>query len=132
MPRLPDSKLPVGLAYALQPIEGPAPLKRKTTRSEGDGMAKKPMTKADMIAKVSKDADISKAAAKTAIESFVDMARKEVKVGRSFRVAGLGTFSLKKSKARKGINPSTGEAIKIKAKKRMAFKASAQVKNLLN
>ena len=95
-------------------------------------MAKKPMTKADMIAKVSKDADISKAAAKTAIESFVDMARKEVKVGRPFRVAGLGTFSLKKSKARKGVNPSTGEPIKIKAKKRMVFKAGAQVKSLLN
>ena len=31
--RLPDPKLPVGLAYTLQPIEGPAPLKRKTNRS---------------------------------------------------------------------------------------------------
>lgn len=95
-------------------------------------MAKKPMTKADMIDKVAKDAGIPKAAAKTAIESFVDMARKEVKVGRSFRVAGLGTFALKKSKARKGVNPSTGEPIKIKAKKRMTFKAGAQVKSLLN
>jgi len=95
-------------------------------------MAKKPMTKADMIDKVAKDAGIPKAAAKTAIESFVDMARKEVKVGRPFRVAGLGTFALKKSKARKGVNPSTGEPIKIKAKKRMTFKAGAQVKSLLN
>ena len=95
-------------------------------------MAKKPMTKADMIDKVAKDAGISKAAAKTAIETFVDMARKEVKGGRPFRVAGLGTFALKKSKARKGVNPSTGQPIKIKAKKRMVFKAGAQVKSLLN
>ncbi len=95
-------------------------------------MAKKPMTKADMIDQVAKDAGISKAAAKTVIESFVDMARKEVKVGRPFRVAGLGVFSLKKSKARKGVNPATGEPIKIKAKKRMAFKPSSQVKDLLN
>jgi DNA-binding protein HU-beta len=95
-------------------------------------MAKKPMTKSDMIAKISKDADISKAAAKAAMESFVEMVVKEVKVGRPFRVTGLGTFALKKSKARKGVNPSTGEPIKIKAKKRMAFKAGAQVKNLLN
>jgi DNA-binding protein HU-beta len=47
-------------------------------------------------------------------------------------VAGLGTFDLKKTKARKGVNPATGEAIKIKAKKRMAFKPSSQVKELLN
>ncbi len=95
-------------------------------------MAKKPMTKNDMIDKIAKDAGISKSAAKAALESFVEMCRKEVKVGRPFRVAGLGTFSLKKSKARKGVNPATGEPIKIKAKKRMAFKPSSQVKELLN
>jgi DNA-binding protein HU-beta len=95
-------------------------------------MAKKPMTKADMIDRVSKEADIPKTAAKAALESFVNMAVKEIKVGRPFRVAGLGTFALKKSKARKGVNPATGEPIKIKAKKRMAFKPSSQVKTLLN
>ncbi len=95
-------------------------------------MAKKPMTKADMIDQIAKEADISKTAAKAALESFVDMCRKEVKVGRPFRVAGLGTFALKKSKARKGVNPATGEPIKIKAKKRMVFKSSSQVKDLLN
>lgn len=95
-------------------------------------MAKKPMTKNEMIDQIAKDADITKVAAKAALESFVDTLVKEVKVNRPFRVAGLGTFSLKKSKARKGVNPATGEAIKIKAKKRMAFKAGAQVKDLLN
>ena len=95
-------------------------------------MAKKPMTKQDMIDQIAKDADIPKVAAKSALESFVDMAVKEVKAGRPFRVAGLGTFDLKKTKARKGVNPATGEAIKIKAKKRMAFKPSSQVKELLN
>jgi|Deesub1362A_J573_1020465.scaffolds.fasta_scaffold01546_6 DNA-binding protein HU-beta len=95
-------------------------------------MAKKPMTKMDMINKIAKDAGISKAAARAALESFVEMCVKEVKVGRPFRVAGLGTFSLKKTKARKGVNPATGEPIKIKAKKRMAFKPSAVVKELFN
>lgn len=95
-------------------------------------MSKKPMTKADMIDQIAKDAGVSKAAAKAAMESFVTQCRKEVKANRPFRVAGLGTFALKKSKARKGVNPATGEAIKIKAKKRMAFKMSSQVKDLLN
>ncbi|MEW5912051.1 MAG: HU family DNA-binding protein [Thermodesulfobacteriota bacterium] len=95
-------------------------------------MAKTPATKADMIDKVAKEAGISKVAAKAALESFVDMCRKEVKAGRSFRVAGLGTFGLKKSKARKGVNPATGQPIKIKASKRMVFKMGSAVKDQLN
>ncbi|MBW2090571.1 MAG: HU family DNA-binding protein [Deltaproteobacteria bacterium] len=90
------------------------------------------MTKMDMIEQISKDAGITKVQSKAALESFIEMCSKEVKVGRPFRVAGLGTFSLKKSKARKGRNPATGEQIKIKASKRMSFKPSSQVKDLLN
>ena len=44
-------------------------------------MAKKPMTKTDMIDVMAKAAGISKVAAKAALESFVDACRKEVKVG---------------------------------------------------
>jgi DNA-binding protein HU-beta len=97
-------------------------------------MAKKkaPMTKADMINQIAKDASISKVAARAALESFVTMCAKEVKVGRPFRVAGLGTFARKASKARKGVNPATGKPIKIPAKKRMAFKMSSMVKDKLN
>ena len=95
-------------------------------------MPKKPITKAELIDHVAKSAGIPKTAAKAAIEAFVDACRKEVKAGRPFRVAGVGTFALKKSKARKGVNPATGEAIKISAKKRIAFKPSSMFKDLLN
>ena len=95
-------------------------------------MAKKAMTKLEMIDQMAKDACIAKTAAKAVLESFDTLAVKEVKAGRPLRVAGLGTFSLKKAKARKGVNPKTGEQIKISAKKRMTFKSAAQVKALLN
>ena len=95
-------------------------------------MTKKPMTKAEMIDQIAGDAEISKTQAKAALESFIQMAVKEVKAARSFRVAGLGTFSLKKVKARKGVNPATGEPIKIKASKRMGFKPSSLIKEQLN
>jgi len=95
-------------------------------------MAKKAMTKNDMVDQIAKAAGIPKTAAKAALEAFVDACRKEVKAGRAFRVAGLGTFALKKSKARKGVNPATGDAIKIAAKKRVAFKPSSMFKDQLN
>jgi DNA-binding protein HU-beta len=94
--------------------------------------AKKAMTKIEMVDQIAKDADIPKTAARAALDSFVSMCAKEVKAGRSLRVAGLGTFSMKKTKARKGMNPKTGEAIKISAKKRMAFKPSSQIREMLN
>ena len=95
-------------------------------------MAKNQMTKAEMIDQIAKEAGISKTQSKAAIDSFIGMCSKEVKGGRSFRVSGLGTFSLKKNKARKGRNPQTGEVIKIKASKSMGFKPSSQIKALLN
>ena len=93
---------------------------------------KKAMTKLDMIDQIAKDASIPKTAARAALDSFVAMCSKEIKAGRSLRVAGLGTFSLKRTKPRKGMNPKTGEPIKISAKKRMAFKPSSQVRDMLN
>ena len=97
-----------------------------------DKKAKAAMTKPEMVEELAKEVQITKAQAKAAMEYFVAMCCKKVKAGRPFRVSGLGTFALAKSKARKGINPKTGEPLKIAARKRMTFKAGTQVKDMLN
>lgn len=79
------------------------------------------MTKADLIEKMAKDAEISKAAAGKALNSMVDGITATVKKGKKVTLVGFGTFSLTKRKARKGRNPQTGEAIKIKASKSPKF-----------
>ncbi|MDR1397885.1 MAG: HU family DNA-binding protein [Desulfarculales bacterium] len=93
---------------------------------------KKALTKVEIVDQIAKDASIPKTTARVALDSFVSLCAKEIKAGRPLRVSGLGTFSLKKTKARKGMNPKTGEPIKISAKKRMAFKPSSQIRGLLN
>ncbi len=50
--------------------------------------------------------------------------KKNKKVG----LRGFGTFEVVKRRARKGRNPGTGEAIKIKASKRVRFRAGATLK----
>lgn len=57
------------------------------------------------------------------VESIAKGAKKE-KVG----LVGFGTFEVKTRKARNGINPATGEKIKIKARKVLTFKASKNPK----
>ena len=49
---------------------------------------------------------------------------KHLKEGARIRIAGLGTLEVRKRAARMGRNPATGEAIKIKASKKVAFRAA--------
>ena len=52
----------------------------------------------------------------------------ELKKNGRFTLPSFGTFIVRKTKARKGLNPRTGEAIKVKAGKTVRFKASPTLK----
>lgn len=87
------------------------------------------MTKADLIEKMAQDAEISKTAAGKALNSFIDNIVASVKKNKKVTLVGFGTYSLSKRKARKGRNPQTGEAIKIKASKSPKFTAGKAFKD---
>ncbi|MBZ0157030.1 MAG: HU family DNA-binding protein [Alphaproteobacteria bacterium] len=87
------------------------------------------MTKTELIDKMSKEANISKAAAGKALESLIDGVKKTLKKGNKVTLVGFGTFSVSKRKARKGRNPRTGEVIKIKASKAPKFTAGKAFKD---
>jgi len=87
------------------------------------------MTKAEIIEKMAKAADISKMAARESLESFIDGIKKSLKKGNKVSLVGFGTFSVSKRKARTGRNPRTGEPIKIKASKAPKFTAGKAFKN---
>ena len=87
------------------------------------------MTKAELIEKMANDAEITKAAAGMALESFIQgvtaaLKKKDGKV----TLVGFGTFEKTMRKARKGRNPQTGEAIKIKAANVVKFKPGKSLK----
>ena len=88
------------------------------------------MTKAQLVEKMAKDAGISKTAANKALDSFVGSVTKGLKKKPSkVTLVGFGTFSKVRRKARKGRNPRTGEAIKIKASNTVTFKAGKALKS---
>jgi DNA-binding protein HU-beta len=89
------------------------------------------MTKAELIEKMANDADISKAAADKALNSFIDGIKKTLKKGSKVTLVGFGTFSVGKRSARIGRNPQTGAAIKIKASKAPKFKAGKGFKDAI-
>ncbi|MBS4063115.1 MAG: HU family DNA-binding protein [Chitinophagaceae bacterium] len=85
------------------------------------------MNKAELVAKMSEDAGISKTQANSALDSMIEAVSKTLKGGGKVTLVGFGTFSVSKRKARAGRNPKTGEAIKIKAKKVAKFKAGKEL-----
>lgn len=89
------------------------------------------MTKADLIDKMAKDADISKAAAGKALDALIDGVTRALKKGDKLALVGFGTFSVGKRKARTGRNPQTGAAIKIPARKVPKFSAGKTLKDAL-
>jgi DNA-binding protein HU-beta len=83
------------------------------------------MTKAELIEKIAKDADIPKATAKVAFESALDGIKKGIKKRNSkVTVVGFGTFKNVYRKTRMGRNPQTGEKMKIKGRSVVTFKPS--------
>ena len=62
------------------------------------------------------------------LEDMVAMVTKHLKRGDKIRITGLGVLQVRKRPARMGRNPATGEAIKIKASKKVAFRAAKELK----
>ncbi len=85
------------------------------------------MNKADLIAKISKDADVTKERANLAIDSLIDGVTKSLKKGGRVTLVGFGTFYTSKRKARIGRNPQTGQTIQIKAKRVARFKPGKEL-----
>ncbi|MBA4683518.1 MAG: HU family DNA-binding protein [Planctomycetota bacterium] len=89
------------------------------------------MNKGELIAFVQKELDETKAGAERCVNAVIDGIKKGVKKDKSVQVVGFGTFSIRKRAARTGRNPQTGETIKIKASKSVAFKPSKTFKDMV-
>ena len=74
--------------------------------------------------------EVSDKQAKTMFELLVQMIIDQLKTNDEVLVSGLGIFKIKDRAARTGRNPKTGEAIKIAAKKAVAFKAVSAVRKI--
>jgi DNA-binding protein HU-beta len=66
--------------------------------------------------------------AEAVLNDLVAAATRHLKKGDRIRLTGLGILQVRKRAARMGRNPATGEAIKIKASKKIAFRPSKELK----
>jgi len=72
--------------------------------------------------------DLSKKQSEAVLTDLIAHITKHIKRGAKVRVPAFGILMVKKTSARMGRNPATGEAIKIPAKKKVAFRVSKDLK----
>lgn len=86
------------------------------------------MNKVELVAAIADKAGITKADAERALNAFTETVADTLKKGEQIALVGFGTFGVVERAAREGRNPTTGETIKIAAKKAPKFTAGKALK----
>jgi DNA-binding protein HU-beta len=106
----------------------------KAVRSSAKAPAEKAvsvLTLRHIAERLSEAHELPKRQANEMLTQMVEIITKSLKKGEKIRIPGLGILQVRKRAARMGRNPQTGEAIKIKASKKIAFRPAKDLKEAI-
>ncbi len=86
------------------------------------------LTLRHLAERLSEAHELPKRQANEMLTQVVEMITRSLKKGEKIRLTGLGILQVRKRAARIGRNPQTGEPIKIKASKKIAFRPAKELK----
>ena len=128
--------MPIAQKAATKKVAAPA--KKAAPAAKKAAPAKKSSAKAapqatitlrQMAATLADGHDLPKKQTETLLGELVTLATSHLKKGDKIRLTGLGILQVRSRAARTGRNPATGEAIQIKASKKIAFRPAKELKN---
>ena len=90
--------------------------------------AQQTVTLKNLAAELAENHEVPKKQTEAMLADMVGLIVKHLKKGNRLRLVGLGILQVRHRAARMGRNPATGEAIKIKASKKVAFRAAKELK----
>jgi DNA-binding protein HU-beta len=125
-PKAPAKKSPAAKAPAKKAPAKKAPAKAAAAKK---ATASDVMTVKHLAAELSEAHAMPKKQAEAVVTDFIDRMGGYLKKGKKLRISGLGILQVRKRPARNGRNPATGESIKIKASKKVAFRPSKDLKD---
>jgi DNA-binding protein HU-beta len=91
-------------------------------------IAGKTVTASALLQTVADHLGVKKTEAKALTEGYLDVVKAYVMKGAKVKIGDIGMIMIRARKARMGRNPQTGEPVKIKASKKLAFRQSAVMK----
>lgn len=89
------------------------------------------MNKAELTTLISRETGLSQRDANAFLQSFINQVSKALKKKQRVQLVGFGSFEVRKRNARTGVNPQTGQKIKIKARHVPRFTAGKALKDLV-
>ena len=95
---------------------------KKPTRAQAT------ITLKNLAAELAESHEVPKKQTQAMLSDMVALVVKHLKKGDRLRLVGLGILQVRHRAARMGRNPATGEAIRIKASKKVAFRAAQELK----
>lgn len=114
-----------------------APARKKSAKKAAPAPAKavkvtaiagKTVTASALLQAIADHMGMKKSEAKTMVEGYTDVVKAYVLKGAKVKIGDIGMIMVRARKARMGRNPQTGEPVKIKASKKLAFRQSAVMK----
>jgi DNA-binding protein HU-beta len=103
----------------------------KKTAKASAALASPILTLRNIADRLSEMHELPKRQANEMLNQVVEMIAKSLKKGDKIRLSGLGILQVRKRAARMGRNPQTGEPVKIKASKKIAFRAAKDLKDAI-
>ena len=91
-------------------------------------MAASTVTKKQFADALAKQHHLTKKQGREMLEDLIGLITQHLKKGERVKIAGLGILVVRNRAARMGRNPMTGEPIQIKASKKVAFRATKELK----
>jgi nucleoid DNA-binding protein len=113
-----------------------APAKKKAAKAAAPAAkavrvtatAGKTVTASQLLQSVADHLGVKKTEAKALTEGYLDVVKAYVLKGAKVKIGDVGMIMVRHRKARMGRNPQTGEPVKIKASKKLAFRQSSVMK----
>jgi len=90
------------------------------------------ITKREIIDLLYEKTGLTKKECVSSVEATIDIIKSELRKGNDIKISGFGKWTVNSKKERKGRNPQTGEAMKIRARKVVMFKTSPILKDEIN
>jgi DNA-binding protein HU-beta len=130
----PKAAAPKATAIAKKPREAASAkaatknVPKATAKSAKAASTSAVLTLRHLAERLSEAHELPKRQANEMLTQVVEMITRSLKKGEKIRLTGLGILQVRKRAARMGRNPQTGEAIKIKASKKIAFRPAKELK----
>lgn len=90
------------------------------------------MTRVDLVARIQASTGFTKKKSAEMLEQLISVMEDAFVAGESVRIAGFGTFNVRKKLARQGCSPRTGESITIMPRRVLTYKPSKILKDAMN